>query len=173
MGCPLNYIKRPEEFGFDKLPIIEILPITTKLIRRHQASDDYLQQQLQQQPKAYSVKSLRGGDMFCYNNKIYVPQALRKHIVEWYHTVLCHVGKTRTEETIKQHMTWPGLREDVRKVIKTCDQCQRLKKSQKKYGHVPPKEAEVNPWEILQVDLVGPYTIRQKGQEKASSHTIQ
>ena len=70
-------------------------------------------------------------------------------------------------------MTWPGLKEDVRKVIKTCDQCQRLKKLQKKYGHVPPKEAEVNPWEILQVDLVGPYTIRQKGQEKASTHTIQ
>ena len=195
-GCQLNYIKGPknivadalsrlptdydpevptkppnpaimaEQFGFDKLPVISILPITTKLIQRHQASDDYLQQQLQTQSQAYSVKSLRGGDMFCYNNKIYVPQSLRKHIVEWYHTVLCHAGETRTEETIKQHMTWPGLREDVRKVIKTCDQCQRLKKSQKKYGHVPPKEAEVNPWEILQVDLVGPYTIRRKGKKK-------
>ena len=155
-----------EQFGFDKLPVPNILPITTKLIRRHQATDAYLRRQLQLQSKAYSVKSLRGGDMFCYNNKIYVPQSLRKHIVEWYHTVLCHVGETRTEETIKQHMTWPGLREDVRKYIKTCDQCQRLKKSQKKYGHVPPKEAEVDPWEILQVDLIGPYTIRRKGKKK-------
>ena len=96
------------QFGFDKLPVPSIFQILNKLIRRHQAPDASLRRQLQQQSKAYSVKSLRGGDMFCYNNKIYVPQSLRKHIVEWYHTVLCHVGETRTEETIKQHMTWPG-----------------------------------------------------------------
>ena len=28
---------------------------------------------------------------------------------------------------------------------------------------MPPKQAEINPWETLCVDLIGPYTIPQKG----------
>ena len=37
--------------------------------------------------------------------------------------------------------------------------------SYKKYGHLPPKEAEAEPWERLCVDLIGPYTIKRKGKE--------
>jgi hypothetical protein len=33
----------------------------------------------------------------------------------------------------------------------------------KKYGHLPEKKAEASPWEILCVDLIGPYTIKRKG----------
>jgi hypothetical protein len=34
-----------------------------------------------------------------------------------------------------------------------------------KYGHLPSKEAEAEPWERLCVDLIGPYTIKHKGEE--------
>jgi hypothetical protein len=34
-----------------------------------------------------------------------------------------------------------------------------------KYGHLPSKEAEAEPWERLCVDLIGPYTIKHKGAE--------
>ena len=30
----------------------------------------------------------------------------------------------------------------------------------KKYGHLPAKEAQANPWDVLCVDLIGPYTIK-------------
>jgi hypothetical protein len=33
-------------------------------------------------------------------------------------------------------------------------------RTSKKYGHLPIKEAEADPWEKLCVDLIGPYTIK-------------
>ena len=39
------------------------------------------------------------------------------------------------------------------------------KKQKKKYGHLPPKLAESQPWEHLCVDMIGPYQIRRKGKK--------
>ena len=49
-----------------------------------------------------------------------------------------------------------------------CARAKRVKnqkKSAKKYGHLPPKVAEVKPWDLLCVDLVGPYTVTVKKSE--------
>jgi hypothetical protein len=35
-----------------------------------------------------------------------------------------------------------------------------FKKQRKKYGHLPPKEAEDLPWSRVNVDLIGPYVVR-------------
>jgi transposase InsO family protein len=50
-------------------------------------------------------------------------------------------------------------------VCSKCDICQRTKRTTKKYGHLPPKEAEANPWEVLCVDLIGPYIIKRRGKK--------
>ncbi len=39
--------------------------------------------------------------------------------------MLCHSGTTRTEETIRQHLTRPGLCNHVLACVQTCDVCQR------------------------------------------------
>jgi len=39
------------------------------------------------------------------------------------------------------------------------------KKQSKKYGHFPAKQAETTPWKHVNVDLVGPYTVKNKGKE--------
>ena len=36
------------------------------------------------------------------------------------------------------------------------------RKTRKKYGHLPPKKAETTPWKRVNVDLIGPYTIKSK-----------
>ena len=64
--------------------------------------------------------------------------------------------------TINQHFTWKKLRQQVADTIKKCPTCQKCKKHTEKYGHVPIKDAECEPWETLCVDLVGPYTIPTK-----------
>ena len=51
------------------------------------------------------------------------------------------------------------MKNDVEKFVKRCPTCQHTKKTHKKYGHVPPKEAEAVPWQQLCVDLIGPYKI--------------
>jgi hypothetical protein len=58
-------------------------------------------------------------------------------------------------------------------VCKTCPTCQRTKKTSKKYGHLPIKEAEANPWEKLCVDMIGPYTIKNlKTKKKLRIHCV-
>lgn len=43
-----------------------------------------------------------------------------------------------------------------------CDTCQRFKKQKVKYGKLPPKKAEGTPWQLLCMDLIGPYTVTLK-----------
>ncbi len=123
------------------------------------------------------MKNFRGGGktypLLCHSGKILIPKTLQKRIVEWYHTTLLHPGETRTEATIRQHFTWKGLRKTVQEVCKTCPTCQRTKKTSKKYGHLPIKEAEANPWEKLCVDMIGPYTIKNlKTKKKLRIHCV-
>jgi transposase InsO family protein len=46
------------------------------------------------------------------------------------------------------------------------------KKLIQKYGHLPTKEAEANPWEKLCVDLVGPYKIKNKNGKLIEIHAV-
>ena len=57
----------------------------------------------------------------------------------------------------------------VKEHVKRCPTCQKNKRSNAKYAHLPEKVAEANPWEKLCVDLVGPYTLEKrkvKGRKK-------
>jgi hypothetical protein len=101
----------------------------------------------------------------CYRNKIVVPNKLQKSVISWYHTTLCHPGINRTEETIGQHLWGPNMRDHITNYVKICPVCQCIKRQQKKYGLLPPKEAKATPWDKLCVDLIGPYKIRRKGKD--------
>ena len=86
--------------------------------------------------------------------------------MSWYHNILCLAGETRTEQTIRQQFWWPTLQENIHHNLCTkCDTCQHTKCSTKKYGHLPTKEAEADLWEVLCVDLIGPYTIKRCGKK--------
>ena len=77
--------------------------------------------------------------------------------------MLCHPGETQTEKTLRQHFDWKGLHTTVHGVCMKCPSCQREKITNHKYGKLPPKQAETNPWDTICLDLIGPYTIPQKG----------
>ena len=91
--------------------------------------------------------------------------------MEWYHTFLCHPGKTRLELTLRQHYDWRGLRTMVHRVCKQCPVCRTQKKRTAKYSKVPPKEPELTPWYTLCIDLIGPYTIG-KGKSEMILHCL-
>ena len=84
-------------------------------------------------------------------------------MIEWYHHYLSHPGINRTNETIGQHLWWPKMRMQITTSVRSCAICQRNKKQRKKYGHLPKKTAETNPWDVLSVDIIGPYTLKRKG----------
>jgi hypothetical protein len=53
-------------------------------------------------------------------------------------------------------MTWPCHTQDVECLCSTCFVCQISKKERKKYGILPPKGVESDPWVMVCVDPVGP-----------------
>ena len=159
-----------EVYGLDKEELSsDIFPLRFRHIEEYQSRDKALLRKLASKSVGYTLNSFRGGgksrDLVCLNDKIVIPKPLRKRVVEWYHTQLCHPGETRTEQTIRQHFTWANLRKDVQDICRKCPTCQKSKKHTIKYGHLKPKEAEVTPWETLCVDLIGPYKIDRKNKK--------
>jgi hypothetical protein len=91
-----------------------IVPINTALIFKEQAKVKGLREKDLAQPH-YSIQHIEGYDRLCYKEKIYIPQSLRQQqrVLSWYHEYLLHPGQTRTEKTIRNTMTWPGLTKDI------------------------------------------------------------
>ncbi|MFM7543288.1 MAG: RNase H-like domain-containing protein [Ignavibacteria bacterium] len=154
-----------EAFALTKEDFSNTCPLTIKTLMREQQKDKKLLKRAEGS-SVITLRSYHGGgkvrQLLVENDKIIVPTSLQKPIVEWYHNLLCHPGETRMENTVSQHLTWKGLRKTVHEVCTKCDVCQRTKRTKKKYGHLPAKEAEAMPWDKLCVDLIGPYTIYRK-----------
>ena len=120
----------------------------------------------------FTYKVIEGHELIMKNKNIYVPKILRQPVLDWYHHFLCHPGATRLAATIGQTMAWLGLIQDAKAHVKTCTICQKSKKSTIKYGHLPPKNAEGTPWQILCVDLVGPYTVTLTKEKVVTLHAM-
>ena len=86
-------------------------------------------------------------------------------MLDWYHFYLNHPGGSRIAKTIREVCYWKGLVTQAELFAKMCKTLQQLKKRNTLYGHLPPKNtAELNPWDMVHVDLIGPYinSIRQQ-----------
>ena len=159
-----------ESYGLKKEDLPDdAFPLTYKLIMEHQLLDQSLMRAAEYKD-GYDLTIFRGGGkkrtLITKYGKIVMPKTLQKRCVNWYHESLCHPGMTRTEQTIRQHFTWKNLRGDVERVCKTCSVCQKSKRKTIKYGKIPVKSAEAEPWETLCVDLIGPYNIKHKKSKK-------
>jgi len=155
---------------FAKKPDVpDFHPLNYQHLKIAQGKDKTIQNILKMTNSKFAMKEFHAGEkstsLICYNGKIVIPNLLQKHVINWYHTTLCHPGINRTEETIGQHLWWPKMRDHITNYVKICPLCQRNKRRQKKYGLLPPKLAEATPWDKLCVDLIGPYKIRRKGKE--------
>ena len=74
----------------------------------------------------------RGGDkdhrLILQNNKICLPAALQKKTVDWYHEMLCHLGETRTEHTLHQHLTGKAFTQQSTTCVRSAEQAKEPKK---------------------------------------------
>ena len=77
--------------------------------------------------------------------------------------MLYHPVETCTEHTLRQNFDWKGFRTTVHNVCNKCPTCQMSKTTNQKYGKLPPKQAEPNPWDTLCVKRIGPYTTPREG----------
>jgi hypothetical protein len=100
--------------------------------------------------------------MLCKNGKLIIPASLQHRAVAWYHHYLQDPGHSCFKETMRSVMYWKGMRTTIRRYVKSCRSCQVNKRHSLRYGHVPPKLVISTPWKALCVDLVGPYTLKDK-----------
>ncbi len=114
----------------------------------------------------YSSQLLDKTKVLCKDGKMANPVALQNSAVSWYHHYLQHPGHTRLEETLHAAMYWKGMRRTIRNHVKNCCICQVNKQHKHKYGKLPAKLVITNPWEVLCVDLIGPYTLEVKMGQK-------
>jgi hypothetical protein len=96
--------------------------------------------------------------------KIVIPAALQNCAVSWYHHNLQHPGHTRLEKTLHDTLYWKGMRHTIQWHVKYCCTCQIDKQHKNQYGNFPTKLVVtiINPWEVLCLDLIGPFTLRSK-----------
>ncbi len=108
---------------------------------------------------------IEGNSLVTFNGKIWVPAAMRLHLIKWYHENLQHAGVTRLLNTIEVHFGYPGIRKDLEELIRSCDICQRHKITGKKqYGKIPltPALWGKEPWEVVYINCTGPWDIQYK-----------
>ena len=111
------------------------------------------------------MQELYDVEIIFYNRKIYVPQSLRRRVLDWYHFYLNHAGVSILEKTIGKVRYWKLLFTQVELFDEMCKTCQQFKKRKTIYGLLPPKNiTDLKPQNKVHVDLNGPHRkfIRQQ-----------
>ena len=58
---------------------------------------------------SYSMQDLNYVEIIFYDRKIYVPQSLRRCVLDWYYFYLNHSGGSRLTKTTQYVCYWKGL----------------------------------------------------------------
>ena len=167
---PPDQLQMAELLGLDKEDLPEdAYPLRYSTIEKYQQKDQELIEKAKKN-KDYTITIFHGGGkeykLLTKHKKIVIPSKLQQRAIDWYHQNLHHPGRVRTEETLRQHFTFRNLSQMVEDSVKKCPTCQKTKRSYKKYGKLPEKVAEFQPWEKVCIDLIGPYTLKPKGRNK-------
>jgi hypothetical protein len=96
-------------------PAMIPFPLDYGLLAQQQHEDQALQQQHQNKPLIFPLKTLGQHQLICYqpelqtNWKIAIPTSMLHPIITWYHETLSHIGSTRLYQTINTHFAHPDL----------------------------------------------------------------
>ena len=88
-----------------------------------------------------------------------IPKVLRRHYVDLAHysPLAGHQGAQRTRLRLGAVAWWPGMYTDVEEAAKRCRACQRQRQPDKRRQGEPREFDAREPFERLQIDLVGPF----------------
>lgn len=91
---------------------------------------------------------------------IWVPLSLKDNIMSYYHSALvgCHLGIQKTYKKLEDRFWWKSMHKDVVKFVVGCEICQKVKASRKGPVGIGKAPNIPEPWEVVTIDLIGPYT---------------
>ena len=104
---------------------------------------------------AYLKKSDK--KMLCIPNIVIQGRTAREIIISEAHSMLAHLGASKTLDYLRDHVWWRDMVSDVKAFCETCHTCKTSKPSnQKPYGLLNPLSVPSYPWESIGMDFVGP-----------------
>jgi hypothetical protein len=143
----------------------EIFPLTTQEIAEAQKANGKLKHCFKHDmvvDKRLEVILSDDTPTVCKDGRMIIPKPLQRRTVFWFHYYLQHPGHACLEETMNATMYWKGMRTSIRSIMKSCKSCQSNKKRRLTFGHLLPKPVVTIPWRALCVELIGPYTLKDK-----------
>jgi hypothetical protein len=121
----------------------KIYPLTTIEIAEAQRKDQelkvYYKKNVRMPKKDMGLQLIEDTEVLCKNGELIIPTSLQHRVDAWYHHYLQHPGHSHLKETMRSVMYWEGMRNTIRRYVKSCRSCQVNKRHSLRYGHVPPK----------------------------------
>ena len=97
------------------------------------------------------------GAVLHHAKAVYVPPPLRLEILQARHDAPTagHFGIARTFELVARDFWWPGLRQQVREFVASCETCKRAKAPRhQQFGPLQPLPTPARPWASLSLDFI-------------------
>lgn len=91
------------------------------------------------------------------HSALYIPEPLRLEILQSRHDSLVggHFGINKTYSLITRDYWWPGLSQDVKLFVRSCDTCNRNKSPRHKpYGQLQSIPIPTKPWSSVSLDFI-------------------
>ncbi|POM80848.1 LOW QUALITY PROTEIN: Pol protein [Phytophthora palmivora] len=102
----------------------------------------------------YKLKPLLGCPLVTYQKRVIIPKSLREDLVDWYHQNLGHPDPERQFKTMHQILYWLSMESHRLGNVSPA----KAHSGKPDNGLLPPRTLKtVNPWDIVHVDLIGPY----------------
>jgi len=110
-------------------------------------------------PQSYPQFAVKAGLIYWKDNRVYVPagNAMREKVLFECHDAALggHLGTAKTIRAVTQKFFWPGMQEDIKQYVRSCDACQRNKPShQVSAGLLQPLSIPDSPWSDISMDLI-------------------
>lgn len=102
-------------------------------------------------------------------NTLFVPENMRGRVLTEYHEsrLAAHPGRDETLRAIRKKYYWPRMKKHVKGFVRGCMICASTKSGAIQGAAPlrprPPKE----PWEVISVDILGPYPLTRMGNRYA------
>ena len=85
--------------------------------------------------------------------RIYLPEKFRNKVVGFYHENGGHFGVQKTQDLVTRLYYWPRMRLTVRRYVKKCHVCARVKAPPQLAGQSIRVENGRRPWDVVTIDL--------------------
>ena len=94
-------------------------------------------------------------DIILKGTKLVIPTELRQRILATAHQH--HLGIVKTKGLLREKVWWPGIDQEVEKMIKECHACQVTGSSKVNYEPLEATKIPSKNWHTVALDIQGPY----------------